>query len=137
MSDLAHSLQMLHQACHRAWSKAAREAGVSFSEFEYLSAVQEQADLQRYEDVHGQHLQDIVEALGVTKASASTMVSKLEARGWVTRFQCQVDARAQHIILTEEGQIKLAGGQRLYAKIASELPPSLGQAISPRSTSGQ
>ncbi|NKW91772.1 winged helix DNA-binding protein [Rhodobacteraceae bacterium R_SAG9] len=129
MTDLAKNLQKLHQTCHRAWAKAAREAGVSFSEFEYLSAVQEQADLQRYEDIHGQHLQDIVDALGVTKASASTMISKLEARGWVTRFQCKMDARAQHIILTPEGQVKLAGGQRLYERIVAQIKDDLGDAL--------
>ena len=125
MSDLAKKLQKLHQSCHRAWAKAARGAGVSFSEFEYLSAVQEQADLLRYEDKHGQHLQDIVEALGVTKASASTMITKLEERGWVTRFQCKMDARAQHIVLTPEGQVMLAGGQRIYESIAAKLEADL------------
>ncbi len=130
MSGVAQKLQKVHQMCHRAWAKAGRDARVSFSEFEYLCAVQEQADLLRYEDKHGQHLQDIVDALGVTKASASTMISKLEARGWVTRFQCKMDARAQHIVLTGEGQVMLASGQRIYEQIAATLDTDLAD-ISP------
>lgn len=130
MSDLAKKLQKVHQACHRAWAKAARDLELSFSEFEYLSAVQEQADLQRFEDKHGQHLQDIVDALGVTKASASTMISKLEARGWVTRFQCMMDARAQHIVLTPEGQVKLARGARVYEQIATQINDEIGDTLS-------
>lgn len=129
MSDLAKKLQKVHQACHRAWAKAARDLELSFSEFEYLSAVQEQADLQRFEDKHGQHLQDIVDALGVTKASASTMVSKLETRGWVTRFQCMMDARAQHIVLTPEGQVKLARGARVYEQIAIQIKDEIGDTL--------
>ena len=126
MSDLAKKLQKVHQSCHRAWAKSARDLGLSFSEFEYLSAVQEQADLQRYEDKHGQHLQDIVDALGVTKASASTMIAKLEAQGLVTRFQCMMDARAQHIILTPQGQMTLARGTRLYEQLAQRFEKDLG-----------
>ncbi|MCP4817569.1 MAG: hypothetical protein GY883_00155, partial [Shimia sp.] len=44
MSDRVKQIQQVHQLCHRAWSKQAREAGLSFSEFEYLSAVQAEAD---------------------------------------------------------------------------------------------
>ncbi|WP_299425599.1 MarR family transcriptional regulator [uncultured Shimia sp.] len=130
MSDLAKKLQKVHQSCHRAWTKAGQDLDLSFSEFEYLSAVQEQADLQRYEDKHGQHLQDIVEALGVTKASASTMISKLEARNLVSRFQCMMDARAQHIVLTPEGQMKLARGARVYEQIATQFEKDLGDVAS-------
>lgn len=121
MPDRVKQIQQVHQLCHRAWSKQAREAGLSFSEFEYLSAVQAEADRLRYEDIHGQHLQDIVEALGVTKASASTMIAKLEDRELVERFQCKKDARAQHIVLTREGQVKLAGGRRIYESVAEEV----------------
>ncbi|TCL08024.1 MarR family transcriptional regulator [Shimia isoporae] len=127
MPDRAKQIQQVHQLCHRAWSKQARDAGLSFSEFEYLSAVQAEADRLRYEDSHGQHLQDIVDALGVTKASASTMISKLEDRGLVERFQCKKDARAQHIVLTREGQIKLAGGTRIYESVVSEVEELLSK----------
>ena len=114
-------LQYIHRLTAREWARESREIGLSQSEFDYLSAVQDQADLQRYEDKHGQHLQDIVEALGVTKASASTMISKLEKQGLVSRFQCKVDARAQHIVLTPEGQMLLARGQKVYQTIAAKV----------------
>ncbi|MCB1330565.1 MAG: winged helix DNA-binding protein [Maritimibacter sp.] len=117
----AETLQEIHRICRREWARAARESGVSLSEFEYLQAVQDQEDLQRYEDRHGQHLQDIVAALDVTKASASAMIAKLEARGFVTRFQCRGDARAQHIILTEAGRARFREGQAVYARAAAAL----------------
>lgn len=117
----AETLQEIHRICRREWARAARETGVSLSEFEYLQAVRDQEDLQRYEDRHGQHLQDIVAALDVTKASASAMIAKLEARGLVTRFQCKVDARAQHIILTEAGHARLRDGLAVYDRAAAAL----------------
>ncbi|AVW93127.1 MarR family transcriptional regulator [Celeribacter baekdonensis] len=120
------TLHILHRIAHREWQKAAKAMELTHSEFEYLSAVQEQADLQRYEDHHGQHLQDIVETLGVTKASASAMIGKLEERGLLERFQCKIDARAQHIILTAEGQVKLARGLTLYDHIADLVKDELG-----------
>ena len=127
MSANADLLQKIHQVVHRAWTKSAKDLDITHSEFEYLNAVQEQADLQRFEDAHGQHLQDIVDALGVSKASASAMISKLERSGYVTRFQCQMDARASHIILTDTGQIKLARGRKLYELAAQALAEELSQ----------
>lgn len=75
----------------------------------------------RIEDAHGQHLQDIVTALGVTKASASAMVGKLEGRGLVQRFQCQQDARAQHIILTGTGQALWTTGLSVYENLEARI----------------
>ena len=103
--DIRH----LHQLCHREWTALGTDIGVSFSEFEYLSAIKQEEDRMRIEDVHGQHLQDIVSALGVSKASASAMISKLEGRGLVSRFQCKMDARAQHIVLTDAGAAGITG----------------------------
>lgn len=125
MSSLARQLQKLHQVCHREWAATARSLGLSFSEFEYLNAVQEQADLQHFENAHGQHLQDIVGTLGVSKASASAMIGKLEGRNLVTRFACKMDARAHHIVLTAEGQMLLARGARVYERIAQRLDEGL------------
>ena len=111
-------LQKLHRLTQREWALAAKNDGLSQSEHDYLAAVQAEADRQRYDDTHGQHLNDIVEALGVSKASASNMITKLEKQGLVERFQCQMDARAQHIVLTSDGQIRLARGQKVYERVA-------------------
>lgn len=125
MTDRAKLIHEVHRTAHREWTRSARSLGLSFSEFEYLTAIDEQAALLRYEDRHGQHLQDIVDALGVTRASASAMVSKLEERGVVKRFQCRLDARAQHIVLTEKGQGLLKGGLTLYEKIEHAVAAAL------------
>ncbi|MCB1356717.1 MAG: winged helix DNA-binding protein [Maritimibacter sp.] len=117
----AQTLEDLHRICRREWARAARETGASLSEFDYLRAVHDQEELQRYEDRHGQHLQDIVAALDVTKASASAMIAKLEARGLVERFQCKGDARAQHIILTAAGRARLQDGRAVYDRAAAAL----------------
>ncbi len=83
---------------------------MSYSEFEYLSAVFEQAELSKDKNYHGQHLHDIVSAMGVNKASASAMMDKLEKRKLVKRKPCKKDARAQHIVLTAKGEeLRLAG----------------------------
>ena len=101
--------------------------GLSFSEFEYLSVIKDEEDRMRVEDAHGQHLQDIVAALGVAKPSASAMVGKLEGRGLVQRFQCKQDARAQHIVLTETGQALLATGLSVYEQLAERVTDDLLQ----------
>lgn len=121
MTFSAEQIHRLHRLAHREWTAAARQLGLSFNEFEYLSAIHEEERLQRYDDKHGQHLQDIVEALGVTKASASTMVSKLEGRGLAERFQCKMDARAQHIVLTDQGRALLKMGNAVYERVAHSL----------------
>lgn len=114
-------LRHIHHVANREWASAAREVGMSHSEFEYLSAVLEQEMLMRFEDHHGQHLHDIVQMLGVTKPSASAMINKLEERGLVRRYQCRVDGRAQHIVLTDEGRKLHATGRRIYERVAEKL----------------
>lgn len=118
-------LRHIHRLCHRAWADHAAQLGLSFSEFEYLSVIHDEEERMRIEDGHGQHLQDIVSVLGVAKASASAMISKLEARGLVGRFQCRQDARAQHIVLTEQGQALMQRGGGLYAQIARNMSSNI------------
>lgn len=119
--QLTRFLELIHRSAHRQWARHAGEAGLSYSEFEYLSAIRDQEARQTSKEDHGQHLQDVVEEMGVRKASASAMVVKLEARGWVHRVPCRYDARAQHILLTEEGGAQLAKGQEIYAAAARDL----------------
>ncbi len=94
---------------------------MTHSEFEYLRAIKDQEAKKTDRDYHGQHLQDVVDEMGVRKASASAMVLKLEERGLVVRFPCQYDARAQHIMLTEQGQNLLSSGEQIYEAAAKAL----------------
>ncbi len=122
MSTHSKKLQDLHRTLNRLWLEAAPRIGLSYSEFEYLSAVHDQSHQPYLGDGdHGQHLHDIVAALQVSKASASAMISKLEGRGLIKRIPCEMDARAQHIILTDEGSELLARGIGLYETAANTL----------------
>ncbi|WP_254436088.1 MarR family winged helix-turn-helix transcriptional regulator [Ruegeria arenilitoris] len=100
---------------------------MTHSEYEYLRAIKDQESKKTDKDNHGQHLQDVVDEMGVRKASASAMVLKLEERGLVERFPCQYDARAQHIVLTEQGQMLLSSGEEIYEAAANALIEELSE----------
>lgn len=119
--NLARLIELAHRQGHRQWAKAGGRLGMTHSEYEYLRAIKDQEDEKTDKDNHGQHLQDVVDEMGVRKASASAMVLKLEERGLVVRFPCQYDARAQHIMLTEQGQKLLLSGEEIYEAAAQAL----------------
>ena len=125
MSDPTDLLIRLHRACRLAWAE--NDAGLSHSEFDYLDVIHREVERQRFADDHGRHLGDIVDGIGVTRASASAMIGKLETRGLVQRFQCRQDARAQHITLTEEGRRRLDAGRALYREVAGRFGLEQGQ----------
>lgn len=118
--DLAALLEDLHRLTHRHWVRKGLAAALSHSEFEYLRAIKDQESKQTDKDDHGQHLQHVVGAMGVKKASASAMVVKLEERGLVRRIPCRLDARAQHILLTKAGETLLKQGEAIYRAAADE-----------------
>lgn len=119
--NLARLIELAHRQAHRQWAKTGAQIGLSHSEFEYLCAIQDQEAAKTDKDNHGQHLQDVVVEMGVKKASASAMVLKLEERGLVIRIACQFDARAQHILLTEQGHDLLKLGKSTYEAAAKSL----------------
>lgn len=115
----AQKAMKIHRLAQREWARRSRDLGVSQSEFEYLGAILAQAHRKfEREGDHGQHLHDIVAELGVTKASASAMVGKLEGRGLLRRFPCMMDARAYHIILTDAGRDLLTSAMSIYEAVA-------------------
>ena len=118
---LARLIELAHRQAHRQWARTGAKLGVSHSEFEYLSAIKDQEAYKADRNDHGQHLQDVVVEMGVKKASASAMVVKLEERGLVERVACQFDARAQHILLTAQGQELLKLGKSTYEAAAQAL----------------
>jgi DNA-binding MarR family transcriptional regulator len=124
---IARILEEMHRTVHREWMRSGAPLEVSHSEFEYLRAIKGQ-EVQRLDATahHGQHLHNIVTEMGVSKASASTMVMKLEKRGLVDRIPCQFDARAQHILVSAKGSAMLAAGETIYARAAEILYQRLG-----------
>lgn len=111
-------IERLHRLAHRQWAKQARQLAVTYSEYEYLCAISDLGGQKTDKNNHGQHLQDVIDEMGVKKASASSMVIKLEERGLVERLPCRYDARAQHIMLTEAGRSLLIQGEAVYATVA-------------------
>ncbi|MBL4785277.1 MAG: MarR family transcriptional regulator [Cohaesibacteraceae bacterium] len=117
---LAEFVEHTHRLARRHWGMSADTGDITHSEFEYLRAIRAQEAFKTNAAEHGQHLHDIVRDMGVNKASASTMISKLEKRGLIERFQCQYDARAQHIQVSASGAELLARGKIVYDNIANE-----------------
>lgn len=114
-------LENIHRALNRQWAHDGPRIGLSHNEFEYLRAIHEREAEKVCCENHGHHLQDVVATMGIKKASASAMIVKLEKRGLVERLQCRVDARAQHIILTQKGVEYLQLGEQVYVAAASML----------------
>jgi len=128
---LAQTLEQFHRYLTRRWANdGQRPGGLSFSEYGYLRALERLDGAQIAKSAesadaagghHGHHLQDLVEVMGVQKASASAAVAKMEKSGFVERFACQFDARAQHIVLTKRGHDRLRDEQAVYVMAAAEL----------------
>lgn len=132
---LADALETLHRQMNRAWQDGAA-ADLTYSEFEYLRALQRiggphvplmNDSTQEATDPgdHGLHLQCLATAVGVSKASASVAVARLEERGLIMRTPCFRDARAQHLSLTVPGQEALTIASQRYHDLAAALLRSL------------
>ncbi|MGJ8528835.1 MarR family transcriptional regulator [Maritalea sp.] len=131
--NIADHLETLHRQAHRHWMKHGSTLGLSYSEFEYLSAIKEQEVLSTADDFHGQHLHDLVTAMGVNKASASAMMDKLEKRKLVRVKPCKRDARAKHFILSKSGEALRVQGKAAYAQLLETLSADVLAMISSQS----
>ncbi|WP_341502730.1 MarR family transcriptional regulator [Gallaecimonas sp. GXIMD4217] len=128
---LAQSLMALQRQLTRAWAAQGLEGELSYSEFEYLKLVQAAEEARPSGRPHddSSHLSTLAAELQVQKSSASTMVKKLEKRGLVKRIPCQFDARAQHILLTDQGRTLLTQAQAaVYDALEQRLAAGLGEA---------
>ncbi|WP_085905656.1 MarR family winged helix-turn-helix transcriptional regulator [Kiloniella majae] len=130
--SLTNSLDQFHRYLTCLWTDISeRPNALTCSEYGYLRAI-ERLDGEKlanadegegcgHSDGHGHHLQDIVELLKIKKASASVAITKLEKRGLIQRFQCQHDARAQHIVLTEKAREYLREEEAVYEASAKDI----------------
>lgn len=59
---------------------------------------------------------DLAEHLGVTKQAASQLVDRLVHRGYLTRQQDPLDARARLLVLTDRGRACTAAAQEVAAE---------------------
>ncbi|WP_417459646.1 MarR family winged helix-turn-helix transcriptional regulator [Kordiimonas sp.] len=122
-------LEQVHRFLTLEWAKAATD-GHTFNEFSYLRAIgileESASKAETVTERFGPRLSDLADALAVRRASASTMLTKLEKEGLVERKHSRLDARAQHIKLTPEGRDAVKNGLSLYEKSASHLLAALG-----------
>ena len=126
---LADLLEQLQRHLMHLWMDRDSGGGLTYSEFEYLRTVESLCREKSGSDVrHNQHLQSVVGARRVRKASASAMVVKLERRGLVKRLPCRYDSRAQHILLTRKGAKLLRDSGRLYHQLADRIKSRLNAA---------
>ena len=118
----AGTLENLHRELARLrTAPSARPGALSLSEYEYLQAIERLggAQVAADDDHHGQHMQNLAAVLDVKKASVRTAVSKLEQRGLVDCFPCQLDARAQHVVLTDKARTALTQEAVVYEALNS------------------
>ena len=130
--QLDQSLSILQRYLTRMWNADAliHESGeLSYSEFEYLSILNNcMGDECDMVDNDGPHLSVLAEKMQLRKASVSSMVRKLEKKGLVERVQCRYDARAQHVLLTKEGEALLQHAQQIYDRAAARIRQELDEA---------
>lgn len=129
---IAESLECLQSHLTRYWKENRKQLdGLTLNEFSYLRAIKHldggQVAKDQSDHGHGPHFSDLADLMGVNRASASTMLRKLEKQGLVTFYDCQYDSRAQHIVLTAEGEHTLARGKAVYQQVARDLMGGLGR----------
>jgi DNA-binding MarR family transcriptional regulator len=76
----------------------ARESGVTTSQLVALQLLQSEGE---------QTATQIAEAMNLTQATVTSLLDRLQERGWIARRRRDDDLRRVHIALTEEGQRQL------------------------------
>lgn len=92
--DLRHSLQRLEWHLWHHWREQAKNNGhldLTSSELQYIYTLLSHGK-------QGLRLTELAEQMQVSKASASTMVNKLQKQGYIIRQPCPEDARAQLLL---------------------------------------
>ena len=70
---------------------------------------------------------ELARHLGITKQSASEVVGLLERSGTVRRAPHPTDGRARVLLLTDDGEAKLALGRRRWERIEDEWAELVGR----------
>lgn len=119
--QLAEALAATHTAVRRAGDRAFRVYGLSHRAHGALSAVDQGGP-------DGARPKDIADALGVSRAAATTFIQRLEAKGLVETTPDAEDDRGVRVTLTRRGlEALLRSGQlerRLAARAIEGLPAS-------------
>ncbi len=95
--SLEKALSKIERVLAKVWrarEEKINSSDVSFNEYYYLNTLME---------LDRPRLSDIAEQLGVSKASASTMMSKLRDKGLVIKIASLEDKRSFRFHLSEQG----------------------------------
>ena len=119
--ELTEAVAATHTAVQRAGDRAFRAYGLSHRAHGALSAVDQGGP-------DGARPKDIADALGVSRAAATTFIQRLEAKGLVETTPDAEDDRGVRVTLTRRGlEALLRMGQlerRLAARAIDGLPAS-------------
>lgn len=120
---LKTSLENIERYSAKLWrlhcKENKNEISLSFNEYDYLKVIQYADEPMRLTDIAGK--------LEVSKPSASTMIVRLEKRGFILRIPCEDDARVSHIVLTEKAKVELNHDDAIYANFSDEIATALSQ----------
>lgn len=117
---LTDSLKRLQWHMWYHWRQYAQHSGsmeLSNSELDYLYAL--------ISAEHGLRLTELAERMNVSKASASAMASKLEARGYLQRQPCAEDGRAMRLLATAKSSALEQEERDVYVNTAASLAEHL------------
>lgn len=117
---ITESLKRLQWHMWHHWRQYAQHSGsmeLSNSELDYLYALMS-AD-------HGLCLTELAVRMNVSKASASAMASKLEARGYLQRLPCSDDGRAMRLLATAKSTALEQEERDVYVQTAASLEQNL------------
>ncbi|BBQ28390.1 TPA: MarR family transcriptional regulator [Enterobacter cloacae] len=117
---LTDSLKRLQWHMWHHWRQYAQHSGsmeLSNSELDYLYAL--------ISAEHGLRLTELAERMNVSKASASAMASKLEARGYLQRLPCTEDGRAMRLLATAKSNALEQEERDVYVHTAASLAEHL------------
>ncbi|MCM8634281.1 MarR family winged helix-turn-helix transcriptional regulator [Pseudomonas aeruginosa] len=117
---LTDSLKRLQWHMWHHWRQYAQHSGsmeLSNSELDYLYAL--------ISAEHGLRLTELAERMNVSKASASAMASKLEARGYLQRLPCTEDGRAMRLLATAKSNALEQEERYVYVHTAASLAEHL------------
>ena len=117
---ITDSLKRLQWHMWHHWRQYAQHSGsmeLSNSELDYLYALMSAEN--------GLRLTELAERMSVSKASASAMASKLEARGYLQRLPCGEDGRAMRLLATAKSNALEQEERDVYVQTAASLEQNL------------
>lgn len=117
---ITDSLKRLQWHMWHHWRQYAQHSGsmeLSNSELDYLYALMSAEN--------GLRLTELAERMSVSKASASAMASKLEARGYLQRLPCSEDGRAMRLLATAKSNALEQEERDVYVQTATSLEQNL------------